>query len=326
MFDLFAHHRLPDDEEVRQVDFITMNPAVSSRYHWSRIMSQEHTCIPSEIHILKDPAVRRFKGTTANVARLEISLGDLATGDRPIRFEIDGDRLDVRPTGEATVLLERRYGDGGRWLAIRDLSVPANKSPYRGGPFKQAFDKGFVLVYATAGSKEENEWAFAKARFDAESWYYRGNGAVDILSDREYVALKENVRHNVILYGNADTNSAWPALFPTHCPIRLSRGAAMIGGHSEHGDDVACLFTYPAKGSRVHSVGVVGGTGLAGMRLTDRLPYFVSGVAYPDIILIGPEMLEKGTSGVRAAGFFGNDWLPEHGDIAWRHTPEDVKR
>ena len=63
---------------------------------------------------------------------------------------------------------------------------------------------------------------------------------------------------------------------------------------------------------------VVTGTGIKGMRLTTRLPYFVSGIHYPDLFVAGPEMLTKGVGGVRAAGFFGNDWAVASGESAWR--------
>ena len=85
------------------------------------------------------------------------------------------------------------------------------------------------------------------------------------------------------------------------------------------GTDLACLFIRPRPGSDIASVGVVTGTGGPGMRLTGRLRYFLSGVAYPDLIVIGPEMLATGSAGVRVAGFFGQDWSVENGDLAWRH-------
>jgi hypothetical protein len=54
------------------------------------------------------------------------------------------------------------------------------------------------------------------------------------------------------------------------------------------------------------------------MRLTDRLPFFVSGVGYPDCVLFRPDALTKGLAGIKAAGFFGNDWSVEHGEFVWR--------
>jgi hypothetical protein len=65
-------------------------------------------------------------------------------------------------------------------------------------------------------------------------------------------------------------------------------------------------------------VGIVAGTGPVGMRLTNRLRWFVSGVVYPDLMVLGPKILIEGTSDVRAWGFFGNDWSVETGEIAWR--------
>jgi hypothetical protein len=121
----------------------------------------------------------------------------------------------------------------------------------------------------------------------------------------------------VILYGNADSNGAWPALL-ADSPVQVRRGEIKIGSRSSTGDDQACLFLRPRSGSAVACVGVVSGSGLIGMRLTDRLPYFLSGVEYPDVTVIGAEMLKQGSKGVRVAGFFGLDWSVNGGEFAWR--------
>jgi hypothetical protein len=63
---------------------------------------------------------------------------------------------------------------------------------------------------------------------------------------------------------------------------------------------------------------VVSGSGLPGLRLTERLPYFVSGTGFPDCLVLGAETLTKGAEGVRVAGFFGNDWGVASGDFVWR--------
>ena len=47
-----------------------------------------------------------------------------------------------------------------------------------------------------------------------------------------------------------------------------------MGKRTLEGDDLAFLACYPRKGSDVAMMAVVGGTGLAGMRTTDHLPYF----------------------------------------------------
>jgi hypothetical protein len=176
-----------------------------------------------------------------------------------------------------------------------------------------------LFVYGTSGTDEENDWAYAKARYDAETFWYRGNAAVEVIADRDFDAASDPDR-NVIIYGNAETNAAWAGLLGEG-PVQVRRGSIGIGARRIDRDDLACLFIRPRPGSDTASVGVVCGSGPAGMRLTDRLPYFVSGVAYPDCTVIGPEMLSEGSTGVLAAGFFGLDWSVDAGDFAWR-TPE----
>jgi hypothetical protein len=72
-------------------------------------------------------------------------------------------------------------------------------------------------------------------------------------------------------------------------------------------------------------VAVVAGTGLTGLRLTNRLPYFLSGTGYPDCLVIGPEVLATGTEGIIAAGYFGNDWDVASGDFAWNDEAAAVQ-
>src|SRR5205807_3127387 len=74
MFDLFARHRLPEEESIRQVDFTTANPGVSSSCHWAAIEAQKHWLQLSTIHIRFDPGKHRFVGATENVARLSLDM------------------------------------------------------------------------------------------------------------------------------------------------------------------------------------------------------------------------------------------------------------
>ena len=173
-----------------------------------------------------------------------------------------------------------------------------------------------IFVYGTKGSPEENAWSAAKSRFDAESWWYRGNGSVDVIPDVEFDPAKEPDR-GVILYGNADNNGAWAALL-SDSPVQVRRGVIQVGAHEFHGDSLACLFCRPRRSSDRACVAVVGGSGLVGLKLTDRVPYLGAGVAYPDCAVFGIDTLSQGTAGIRAAGFFGMDWGVDTGDFVWR--------
>ena len=97
----------------------------------------------------------------------------------------------------------------------------------------------------------------------------------------------------------------------------MRRGEVRVGERALRGGNLIALFVYPRSDSPTASVGVVAGTGIEGMRLANRLPYFTSGVHYPDLTVIGPEMLSEGTKGIRVTGFFGNDWRVESGEFAW---------
>jgi dienelactone hydrolase len=313
IFDMFARHALPDNSEIRDVNFTTANPEVSAWCRWAGIEAQAHPLKPSTVELRFDPNQRRFSGKTVNVARLALDLNHLPSG-KPVNVELDGQKLaDIPwPMGQARIWLVRT---GEQWSVFRDVGNSV-KSPVRSGPFKNAFNHHFFFVYGTKGTPEENAWALAKARYDAETFWYRGNGSVDIIPDTQFDPQK-NPEYSVILYGNVDTNIALLAQ-SEEAPIRVDREGIQVGNNRFTGKDLACVFLLPRSGgSDGACIGVVSGTGIAGMRLTERLPYFVSGVGFPDCLVIGPETLASGAAGVKAAGYFGPDWSVEKGEFVF---------
>jgi hypothetical protein len=170
-----------------------------------------------------------------------------------------------------------------------------------------------VFVYGTAGNAEENVRAFAKARFDAERFWYQGNGAIDVVADTDFVRRPRSDR-NVVLYGNASTNRAWTGLLGGS-PVQVRRGRVTVGDRTYTGDDLACLLIRPLPGSASACVGAVAATGVTGMRLTDRMPYLLPGVGYPDLLIGRASMLTDGERGLIVAGFFGEDWSLENGEF-----------
>ena len=308
MIEFLTRHENPS--EVLKVDFITASPGISATRDWVTIEAQTKAMMPSEVHLSLDPKTKKVTGTTKNVARISFSLPavDRAALD-------DGPELPSGPFQAADYA--RRFQlirKGEKWIELKDLTGSA-KSPTRTGPFKAAFQNRMIFIYGTKGTPEENAWAIAKARYDAETFAYRGNGSIDVIPDIDFKPDVDQNR-NVIIYGNADSNAAWAGLLASS-PVQVRRGGIKVGDREITGDDLGCLFLQARKGSGIASVGVVTGTGPIGMRVTDRLPYFSSGVAYPDLFVIGADALQKGTAGVRCAGFFGNDWTLEGSEIIW---------
>jgi dienelactone hydrolase len=308
IFDFFARHRRPDDDSVLDINFTTMNPGVSATSHWLTIWEQTHPLERSTVTAHYDPIRHAFEIATTNISRLVLDLTQIAPG-KPVEISLDDQELES--VHAEKIWLEN---NSGHWT----LSAPppsAWKSPTRSGPLREAFGNRMMFVYATHGAASENQWAIARARFDAESWWYRGNGSVDVIPDSEFDPFKEPDR-GVVIYGNADNNSAWRELL-RDCPVQVARGSIRVGSHSFSGDSLACIFCRPRRGSVRASVAVIGGSGLTGMKLTDHVPYLGAGIAYPDCAVFGPEILSEEFAGIKAAGFFGNDWSVNAGDFAW---------
>jgi pimeloyl-ACP methyl ester carboxylesterase len=313
MFEYFADRSLPERGNVNHVSFVTASPGVSAQCNWATIEAQQKAFKLSSLDLKHDANKRSFDGKTENVACLALDVRHLKPGST-LQIELDGQQLkDVPwPSDAATIWLDHT---GDKWRIATKPSAEA-KTPARSGAFRDAFRNGVRLVLGTKGSAEENAWALRKARFDAETFWYRGNGFIQIVPDSQFDPSQDR-DHNVVLYGNAETNAAWTPLLGAG-PVQVKSGSIVVGDRTTKGDDLGCLFVRPRPGSEVAAVGAVCGTGLKGMRLTDRLPFFVSGIGYPDFVLFGPEALTKGLAGVKAAGFFGNDWSVERGEFVWK--------
>lgn len=296
MFDLFARRRKPVDAEVRSIDFTCAEPGVSSKSHWLTILQQEKAFVPSRVQVRFDPYLKRFVATTENVQALEFAVpGGIAID---AKVEVDGATVQVK--NAKTIGLIKAIGG---WKAGQPSA--GQKNPARSGGFKSVFNHRVVLVFGTNGTPQENAWAYAKARFDSETMWYRGNGSLPMVSDDEWLAAKDRTR-NVVLIGNARTNSAWGSLVEAGSDFTVPAT-----------DSTGWIVLRPMAGTIDRHVGLVGGSDLAGMKLTNRSPYFLSGAGYPDLLVLGRESLTKGSAGILKAGFFGNDWSVRNGDIAW---------
>lgn len=189
-----------------------------------------------------------------------------------------------------------RLGDSAPRAEVRP---PIDDRGFALGSFKRAFDHEFVLVYSTAGTAEENAWSMAKARFDAEQWWYRGNGLARVLSDAQFNATP--TKGNVILYGHRLSNLAWNTTV-RGARLNLEPGRLSIAGNTVTGDDLAFVGLVARANMPDRVVGIVGGTGRSGMRATDRLNYFTSGVGFPEVTIVRATIWRDGFSGVVGAG------------------------
>lgn len=303
IFEFFNRQTVPAKKDVKHIEFFTASPAISASNYWATISQQEHSYDFS--NIVLDVNADSVKGTTSNVSALTLDFDNMPISGNVI-VELDGSVVKVDGKGSVTL----RKADG-KWSVG---NVPATeKTAARSGGFKQAYDNNVVLVYSTKGAKDENEWYKNKARFDAETFLYRGNGSMDVISDKEFLA-GDFANRNVVLYGNAKTNLAWASLL-SNSPIQVNPTEVVMGNKKFSGDDIGVYFVYPRKDSEKNYVGVVAGTGLKGAKATYPNDY-ISGISgYPDVMIFSLDYLKDGIRGVKAAGFFGNDWSVDKGDI-----------
>ncbi|MCL5129195.1 prolyl oligopeptidase family serine peptidase [Algibacter sp. L4_22] len=322
IFDYFKWHTIPENGDVKTFEFRTANPGVSSESRYITLYQQEKQFeftgvkvtqnIRSEKQIKKAEFLktRTINIETENLKKFKLDLKHTIASDT-IQVKVDStmfDNLAIYKTGD--VWFEKQNKS---WVLVEKPSNTLEKSPLRSGNFKEAFKNNMVFVYATKGTREENEWAFNKARFDAETFYYRGNGAIDIVSDKDFKLSKYKDR-SVIIYGNATTNGAWKLLL-ADSPIQIKRNEVKVGTKSFKGADYGVYFTYPRTDSKMAAVGVVSGTGIKGFKTVTPNRYFSSGVGIPDVMIFTPSTYKEGLKGIKAAGFFGNDWSLEKGDI-----------
>lgn len=303
LFDYFRWHSRKMDTAVHHIDFKTANPGVSASYYWATLYQQQEPLEYSRVVLTRDLANGHIEGMTENVALLQLALNDFQTG-QVISVMLDSLQTiahTIRSSNESLFL--RKAADG--WEPIPKPSLD-QKGPHRNGTFKEAFNHHMVYVYGTRGTSEENKWALEKARYDAESWYYRGNGAFDIVADQDFDGIKYKDR-NIILIGNADTNSAWDALMQDS-PIQVGESRITIGSKAYEGDDIGTYFAWKRPGSTVHTIGVIAGTGIKGMQAALANQYFAGGSGFPDYTVFHYDILKNGPDGVLTAGFYDNEW------------------
>lgn len=303
LFNFFKVHRLLPDSAINTIDFKTSSPGISATFRWVTIVQQEYPLRFSRINLNRSNNEKKITGTTENIKLLKLSLAQFASGTN-VQISIDGGNniTYTTKTGNDDIFLSRV--DNG-W-AIGKAPASSEKNPLRYGTFKEAFNHNMVFVYGTAGTSTENEWAYNKAKFDAESWYYRGNGAVDIISDKEYNAVTYKGR-NVILFGNAQTNIAWKILL-NDSPIQVERNKITVGDKTYEGDDLAAYFVRPIKNTDINAVAVISGTGVKGMNAANANQYFAGGSGFPDFMIFRLAMLKDGSNAIESVGFFDNEW------------------
>jgi len=302
IFSFFKWHTIAADSAVNRIDFTTSSPGISSTYRWATIYQQTQPLQYSRIILTRDRKLSTIVGKTENVALLKLALTDFAV-KTPIKITLDSLTVINYTTQSVNdTLFLKKNNDA--WQIITKIDK-RDKNPLRYGTFKEAFNHKMVFVVGTNGSAEVNLANLNKAKYDAESWYYRGNGAIDIIMDKEFSASKYQGR-NIILYGNSENNTAWNNLLKD-CPIQVSNSQITTKQHVLKGDDLAAYYIWPQHDNKL-LIGVVASTGVKGMKAAYANQYFAGGSGFPDFMIFSSELPKEGSKGIKLAGFYDNKW------------------
>lgn len=297
IFEFFKRQTIPANKNVKEIDFNTATPAVSSTDYWIKLQQQilpfDFSNITAKIE--KESIIIKTK----NVSIMELDLPSLEIS-KEITLRIDDQILKLASDKKAILALKEE-----KWTAINEINT-SKKYAERQGGFKFAFDNNVVFVYATGGSAAEREWYKNRARFDAETFYYRGNGSIDVITDKEF-SLEKYKDRNVIIYGNASNNSAWKLLLK-NSPIQIDNQQVKIDTKALKGDDLAAYFVVPRSDSKTAMVGVVAGTSEKGMKATWANNYISGITGFPDVMIFKADLLLNGLPDMKVSGFFDNDW------------------
>lgn len=304
LFDFMKQNTIPETSEVDSLYFSTAAPAVSAKNYWIRVNQQEKQYETSAVK-----AIRKSDTTLVNSENIRSISLLFGKYNIPEPAFIQVENQTIIPTSAGDIHLQKV---GHEWKEISEINM-SEKHPDRQGGFKLAFDNNVVFVYSTQGNKSSNEWYLNKARFDAETFLYRGNSSVEIIPDKEFSPEKYKDR-NVILYGNSVNNSAWKQLLG-HCEIKVTDKEIIFGNKTFTGTDLGTFFIYPRADSHTASVGVVAGTGNEGMKSLYPNDYFSGITGFPDLMIFDVNWLKDNPRGIKVSGFFGNDWKIETGEF-----------
>lgn len=303
IFDYFKWHSIAPDSAMNSIDFTTASPGISAKYRWITIEQQQQPLQYSRIQLNRDKKNKTIIGKTENIQLLKIKLDDFGSNAN-ILITLDSLNNIAYSTNSEhdSIYLSRKNNE---WV-IANQPTADQKNPLRYGTFKEPFNHRMIFVYGTKGTAAENAWSLGKAKYDAETWYYRGNGAVDIIADKDYSPSLYAGR-NVIIYGNANTNAVYNLLL-TDCPIKIERNKVTAGNETMTGDDLAAYFTWPIKNTSINSVAVIAGTSIKGMQAANANQYFAGASGFPDFMIFKLAMLDKGAEEIKLAGFFDKEW------------------
>ncbi len=282
LFDFLSKHRIPGESEKRFSQLTTCNLKASAKVANVTILDQQKISEPSQVRFRTYANGSVQEITTKNVATLRVE--SLSWGQTQTLI-IDGQKMSQ--TSGDFEFEKSQWSPTSSSYEIRSVGI------------KQCINKQFV--FQDSGSKDIQAWAYNKARYDAETWWYRGNGTMLL------VPLSKYRSGPAVFYGQY-------GIGPTSDQVKIRNKTTLQIGDMNLSGDLGLLLVL---GASKQPNGFIGGLTLKGCRAIERAPIFLSGVHYADIFVCDPSMAIHGSKGVFATGFMNQKGLFD--DLAIRH-------
>ena len=278
-----------------KIDLLHDHTTMAHEDHWAVVHQRKGYSRPAEMSAVRSRNQLDIK--TDNVRQLIIR-GQQLGGTNPIEITIDGKDLSLDRSDDDIYL----HNDQAGWRLAETVDY-SGKNRIR-SHYEHLFNRPIVLVYGTNCDEKLMRANWAKARYDAEDFWRVADGHAHVVADKELTA--EHLHDaNVILYGNADTNSVWGKMLP-NCPIDVRSGSVRIGDRSWKGDDLMTRFIRPLPGVDSGLVAVVGISGVDAARLVQPVSVIKDCGQMPDWTLMNAGSIDGADA--MASGEFDRDW------------------
>ena len=296
-----------------------VNPATLGSHGGLSLAQLEVPYRAASIHVSIDAQTRRWAVRTQNVRRLQFEPRLMRTFHPVSGVEVDGQWLDVGAAGDAvtTAFCRTRAvpGEGCTWQMDADGAWRSHeRTPEQYGPAGAVFEGPVTVVYGEAN------WTRAAAVHLANDLYSQGRYSVDVVAHSDALdLLAPEAATNLVVIGEQGTNSVLDALSlrweaGSLVGHDVAAGALRLGGGDYQGPGLGIqyLAPLPARAGSSRLALVVSGTDESGTRAACGLfmgyQGYKSGMMVPDFMVVDQTFAWAGTGGVRAAGFWTNEW------------------
>jgi dienelactone hydrolase len=293
----------------KEVVLKTSNTNINNEAYWLQAWQDK----PDEdlvIHAKASSGTIQITAVNTEALTLHIS-SELIKTPQPV-IEINGEvhRLPQSADDYFSVFISRR---DGKWVMeyksgyVEWGRVSAGSSGWGNGHWKSALMRPCRVVVPTSGGQAEYEWCLQLARLYAYNWWYRGNGALTVMTDGEALADNE-WQGNFICLGTPSANR-FRVKINADSPLRSRDRGLRFGDYPFPAADVSYKFITPyTYGSSSGLCLVEGGTSLKALKRLAAMQGIYSGAGFPDWMVWDDEVKLKGMGGVLAMGFFDMDW------------------